>query len=134
MIYYFLSFGKRGGRNVVGKNPFQILKGSHYQNVIHTLAWSHQITPFLSCIFPYIIQKLIIPVNTNYSKTEYQPFPHFSLQNFASITIQNNLTITVCREKSGLLNWCKMYKVSTVPSATRWEILLSVINLPNFSL
>ena len=47
----------------------------------------------------------MIPVNTNYSKTEYQPFPHLSLQNFASITIQNNFTITVCREKSELLRW-----------------------------
>ena len=35
----------------------------------------------------------MIPVNTNYSKTEYQPFPNLSLQNFASITIQNNFTI-----------------------------------------
>ena len=75
-----------------------------------------------------------MPVNTSYSKTEYQPFPQFRLQNFSSNTIKNNFTIAVCSEKSELLNWCKMYKVSTVPSTIRCEILLSVVNLPNFSL
>lgn len=65
----------------------------------------------------------MIPVNTNYSKTEYQPFPNLSLQNFASITIQNNFTITVCREKTELLNWCKMYKVSTVNLILAYKVI-----------
>ena len=41
----------------------------------------------------------MIPVNTNYSKTEYQPFPNLSLQNFASITIQTTLQLLFVGKK-----------------------------------